>query len=63
MEITRLQDEESELKAELESLRMQRQEEEREKERLRGIVTECKKEITEQERHSQQHRLKISQIR
>ena len=42
---------------------MQRQEEEREKERLRGIVTECKREISEQERHSQQHRIKIAQIR
>lgn len=41
-EITKLQDEENGLKAELDALRLQRQEEEREKERLRATLALCK---------------------
>lgn len=62
-DITRLANEEEQLRAELERIRLQRQEEEREREKLRTVVGELRREIAEQESGSREYRVKVGQMR
>jgi chromosome segregation ATPase len=62
-DITRLASEEEQLRAELERIRLQRQEEEREREKLRTVVGQLRREVGEQEAAGREYRAKVAQMR